>query len=471
MKSLRAVILSTLLVPGGLLANPPDGILDPGFGTDAVASASFNLSANLVDRTYGMAVASSGRIYLAATVGMPVQGEHVERLGLIRFTASGQLDNAFSGDGLSAPSLAAFGTQNLTAFGALVRADGKPLVYGVRHNLQARPKIVICRFAVAGNLDPSYDGDGCAEPTLALLDNGEEAALTALSLPDERVLMGGLASTSPANPNARDALALMLKDDGSVDTSFGTSGYVLLRPPGTQTRAQLMDLQRLPDGRFIVVGVSDAGLFVSRLSATGQLDMQFGVNGYAKPGFADLHSLPQPRDWVRASAVDSQGRIYVCGYVTYENSIYKSVMAFARLTPNGTLDSSFSGDGRVLRPFIDVYPVSLVTDCALDGQGRLTVAVQTGTHTPLSNDFGALRLLPNGSEDPSFGAIGQTRIPIDLGGNGIGQDDLAAMALVGDQILLAGTSYPDNSNGTATGEVHTIVRLGSDRHFASGFED
>jgi uncharacterized delta-60 repeat protein len=464
-----------LTLATAVAAEPPlDGILDNGFGNGGAAKASFNLSTGFADRTEGLAVSTTGRIYLAATVGVDVQGTTRARFGLARFLANGQLDSAFSTDGLATPVPAALTAQSLWANGVIVRADGKPIVYGYRlAGGGASPRMLFCQYAVAGNLDPGYDGDGCAEPSLALIDNGLEVPNTALGLPDERVLVGGRAGVNPLNPDHQDGMVLMLGANGQIDASFGASGHVLLRPPGS-TYTEVTKLLREADGRYIIVGFSDhdvfsARMFTARLSANGQLDTGYGINGYATVDFDDLYTLPQALELVRAAGIDSQGRVYLCGQVNYGNNLNQSVMAFARLTTSGALDPGFSGDGRVLRPFIDVLPSSNVRDCALDAEERLVAAVQTGTAQPLVSEFGALRLLPDGSEDPRFATLGQTRVALDIGGAGVGHDSPAALAVVGDAIIIAGTSFPTNGS-TVNGEAHTMIRLASDRTFANGFE-
>ncbi|MBK8067174.1 MAG: hypothetical protein IPK27_05990 [Rhodanobacteraceae bacterium] len=467
--TLSAIGLSILPGVAALAAPPLEGILDPGFGTGGVSITSFDQTPDFADTAKGIAVSPSGRIYLAASIGALVQGVNRVRFGLARFMADGQLDTAFSSDGLASPVSAALASQNQWASGVLVRADGKPIVYGIRYpGGGARPKVLVCRYAVAGNLDPGFDGDGCVEPTLALIDNGEENAQTAIGLPDNRILIGGRVGVNPGNPDHLDALVLMLNEDGSVAGGFGTSGYTLLQPPGS-TFAYVSRLVRLGDGRFIAIGTGDVGMFAARLSSTGQIDPTFGVNGYAIVSFADLHNLQLTHDWAESGAVDSQGRIHLCGRITYGNNSNQSVMAFARLTPGGMLDPSFSTDGRIVQPFIDVFPTSNVADCAVDGQDRLVAAVQTGTAVPLNGDFGVLRLLPDGNFDPRFNVIGQTRAALDLGGNGVGHERVQAMTLMDGRVIVAGTVFPTNG-GSASGEQMGLLRFGSDRPFADGFE-
>ncbi|MBK8286476.1 MAG: hypothetical protein IPK97_17300 [Ahniella sp.] len=63
----------------------------------------------------------------------------------------------------------------LEARGLAVRADGKPIVAGFRYSTNVEKTRSSCaRFNVAGNLVSTFDSDGCAEPTLALIENGGE---------------------------------------------------------------------------------------------------------------------------------------------------------------------------------------------------------------------------------------------------------------------------------------------------------
>lgn len=470
MRRCQLLLLAAAVLAAPVLANPLlDGIPEAAFGTEGVAIADFAMSGNADDLTRGLAVAPGGKIYLAATVHLSTQSGTQSRFGLARFDAAGRLDPSFSGDGLAMPQANVLAGMDMRANSLFVRSDGKPVVVGAYLPAPGLFKILVCRYAVAGNLDPSYDGDGCTQPTLALIDQGTEFARVGLALPDDRVLLGGHADVDPVNPGRQDGVVLMLAANGAIDPSFGTQGYTRLSPPGG-TSTGINDLVRLGDGRLLVFGTSNMGRYVARLQSNGALDAGFGVGGYRLLNFLDLHSLPQPLDFTVAGAVDADGRIYHCGHVRYENSASKSVIAIARLTPNGALDVSYSDDGRVLRPFIDVFETSNVAGCEIDTAGRLVVAVQTGVGGAAANaDYGVLRLLPNGLPDLSFNSTGQTRVAIDLGGAGIGNDIAAAMALDGDRVLVAGTSSMTNG-GVPNGEKQTLIRLGPDRFFADGFE-
>jgi uncharacterized delta-60 repeat protein len=469
-KNLRRLLIACLLFAGSLRAEPsPEGLLDRGFGTQGLVTFSFNPAVNWLEEDVQIAIAPQQRVYLAASVGVTNgQGQIRKRIGLARLLMNGQLDPGFSGDGLSFPQLPVFADMNLAPTELIIRPDGKPVVVARRSGSGQPNRMVVCRYAVAGNFDVSYDLDGCAEPTLALLDQGEEAVDTALLLPDEAILLGGWAGVNPINAMDRDGIVVKLDSQGARDFSFGTQGYTRLRPVGS-TAAFVVDLERQSDGRIVVIGrAAGVGTFVARLLANGALDTSFGINGYSTIGFADLHTLPSPHDFLGGGALDAEGRIYTCGYITFGGGFSNSVMAIARLTPSGALDPGFSGDGRLLRPLIDVLDTSSVVDCRTDAQHRLTLAVMTGTAAPTNPDFGAMRLDPDGNPDTRFSPDGTVRVALDTGGNGVGADIPVAMAIHEGYTYVAGLVMP--VNGVNNDERIAAVRLGPDRMFVDGFE-
>lgn len=470
LKDLRLLLIPALFFAGSVLAEPsPDGLFDPDFGTQGLVAFSFSPATNWLEEDVQIAIAPQQRIYLAASVGVVNgQGQVRERIGLARLLMNGHFDTAFSGDGLSYPGLAAFADSDLAPTKLIIRPDGKPLVIATRSGNGVPRRMVVCRYAVAGNFDASYDLDGCAEPTLALLDQGAEAADTALLLPDDRLLLGGHAQVDPINPTNRDGIVVMLDSQGARDFSFGTQGYTRLRPPGSTT-AFVSDLARQSDGRIVAIGnAGGLGHFVARLHANGAIDTSFGLNGYRSIGFGDLHTLPSPHTFIGGGAIDSEGRIYACGYITFGGSFSNSVMAISRLTPSGALDPAFSDDGRLLRPLIDVLDTSSVADCQTDAQDRLTLALMTGTAVPSNPDFGAIRFNPDGNPDTRFSPDGTVRIALNTGGNGVGADVPSGMVIHDGHTYLAGLVLP--VNGINNDERIAVVRLGPDRMFIDGFE-
>lgn len=103
----------------------------------------------------------------------------------------------------------------------------------------------------------------------------------------------------------------------------------------------------------------------------------------------------------------------------------------------GTLDSTFSEDGKVSSDFFKGWDAA--TGLALQSDGKIVVAgtVVIGTNT----DFGMIRYTSNGSLDTTFGVQGKVATPI-----GNLDDHMTSMKIQPDgKILLAGT--PQDSIG------------------------
>jgi uncharacterized delta-60 repeat protein len=78
--------------------------------------------------------------------------------------------------------------------------------------------------------------------------------------------------------------------------------------------------------------------------------------------------------------------------------------ALARYRPNGPLDTSFSGDGKQTTDFSGDFDAA--SGVTLQPDGKI---VAVGVGGPSSDDFAIARYNPNGSLDPSFSGDGRSR--------------------------------------------------------------
>ena len=113
---------------------------------------------------------------------------------------------------------------------------------------------------------------------------------------------------------------------GDLDTNFGNSGKVLTQI-GNSTYANAVAIQS--DGKIIV-----GGSHLLRYNANGSLDPTFDLDGYVTLDFN-----------ASAVIVQSDGKIVAAGTL-YTGSTPD--FALARYNTNGSLDTTFNGDGRVI---------------------------------------------------------------------------------------------------------------------------
>jgi uncharacterized delta-60 repeat protein len=174
------------------------------------------------------------------------------------------------------------------------------------------------------------------------------------------------------------------------------------------------------------------------LAAPGDLDPSFGDLGTTTVDFGG-------GDSGRAVAVQPDGRIVVVGYGDPSLDF-----AVTRLNPDGSLDTSFDGDGRATIDFGDQDVAEAV---ALQPDGKIVVA----GYTTLNLDVAVVRLRPDGSLDPDFDGDGKKTIDY------AGGDQARGVVVQPDgKIVVAGVGGP--------GVEVAVTRLNTDGSFDTTFD-
>ncbi|MFI5123522.1 MAG: hypothetical protein ACHQJ5_11560, partial [Vicinamibacteria bacterium] len=146
-------------------------------------------------------------------------------------------------------------------------------------------------------------------------------------------------------------------------------------------------------------------VFPAAATATpGDLDPTYSRDGYVGIALGEAARAT-------AIALDPQGRAVVAGPVSETEGEPAGAIGVARLTADGKLDPSFSGDGKAL---YEAGAAVRVGDVAVDDLGRIVVGASA------AGDLLALRLTDDGSPDPAFSGDGIARA--DAGGDEGGGD-------------------------------------------------
>jgi len=184
----------------------------------------------------------------------------------------------------------------------------------------------------------------------------------------------------------------------------------------------------------------------SAFAAAGDLDSSFDSDGIRVVRLAGSN-LGQ------GLGLQSDGKIVVAGY-TNAGSTTNNVLVL-RLNPNGSLDSTFDGDG--------IRIVLLAGDdrgqaVAVQSDGKIVVAGYTNSGSTTNNVL-ALRLNANGSSDTSFDGDGIQIV------SQAGDDRGQAVAVQGDKIVVAGYT----NTGSRTNNF-LAVRLNVDGSLDTSFD-
>lgn len=141
-----------------------------------------------------------------------------------------------------------------------------------------------------------------------------------------------------ASGGSLNAVVARYNSNGSLDTTFGASGYRFFVTVGTDSYNKIIEL---PDGRVVAAGESGLVLtkpIVSRFLSNGNFDTTFGVGG------TFTFSLGAAFEFCYGLA-SQNGRIILSGY--YDNGGINDIY-LAGITSAGALDATFGVGGLVL---------------------------------------------------------------------------------------------------------------------------
>ena len=264
--------------------------------------------------------------------------------------------------------------------------------------------------AAPGGLDPTFNGTGIA--TTDFNPEREDQGLAMALQPDGKIVVVGATDTdtTPIPPGDPSTISVPINYDfaivrdlpnGQLDGGFGTGGKVTASFGPLSETAFAVAVQ--PDGKILVGGVTftaaaAADFALLRLTSDGGLDPNFGSGGKVTT------SISAGVDAIHSIAVHD-GKIVVAGVANCQGAgsgdCTAADTALARYLPNGTLDTTFSGDGTVM---VDAGGGDQATALAVQSDGRIVVA---GNAVGQETDFSVLRLMSNGSLDSTFSGDGK----------------------------------------------------------------
>jgi uncharacterized delta-60 repeat protein len=354
------------------LAAPGD--LDTSFGGDGRVTTNF--TANF-DGAEGVAIQADGKIVAAGTSGG-------KRFGLARYDTDGTLDPSFGGgDGKVSTDFTA-GPD--AANGVAIQADGKIVAAGIANIEGADPKFALARYNADGTLDTSFSSDGKIRTNFtAGFDAANDLGIQA----DGRIVAAGFAGSG----NARFALA-RYDTDGTLDTSFGGGdGKVRTNFTAGFDAAGGMDIQA--NGKLVAAGFTGGPntMFALALYNTdGTLDTSFSTDGKVTTNFTP------GADGANSVAAQMDGKIVAAGLAGDADTKF----ALARYNADGTLDTSFSSDGKVRTNFTGDFDTA--NDLAIQADGKIVAAGFAGG---ANTTFALARYDTDGTLDTSFGGDGR----------------------------------------------------------------
>jgi uncharacterized delta-60 repeat protein len=285
-----------------------------------------------------------------------------------KLKANGTIDSSFGNNGetiISDYYTAAY--SNLTR-----QPDGKILLFSFYDDGAA-----IIRMTPNGQPDTTFGINGVAK--IANVFNDFNSVGFGLSLQNEKIIIHGL--TIAGNSNYYKSI-YRLNNDGSIDNTFGTNGFI-------KTMGNFVFLDNQSNIVSLITNYTNTNANVTY--PNGGME-KYDSNGQPMTGFGNNGALvfTNSPGLIGTATMDSNNNI-ICSNMN--NEIF-------RITPNGTYDTSFTFDP------VNSYPFPIMSlSSVVEKNGNYFIAGQTGT---VGETFFISKLNPTGSVDSSFNYYSET---------------------------------------------------------------
>ena len=180
--------------------------------------------------------------------------------------------------------------------------------------------------------------------------------------------------------------------DGSLDSSFGSGGQLTTWFAGGDAWANAVIMQ--PDGEIVAAGGDSRKFALVRYDTDGSLDDRFGGDGKVRTDFG-----PQAKDYViGATLQEMEGSLRQASPDTSGSLSPGTGPTVRSISPSGIRAGYGRGSGPGLRASAD--------DVAVQADRKIVVAGWAGNNYV---SFALARYRPNGKLDPTFGGDGRVR--------------------------------------------------------------
>lgn len=433
------VILAAALITSSLTfttsrTNAADGDLDLTFGTGGIVTTDLNLD----DEGHAVAIQTDGKIVVAGSQTLIA----APQFGLARYNTNGSLDTTFDGDGKVTTSIGfssrahavaiqpdgkivAVGTTDLglndsdfavvryntngtidTTFGSTgiiltrfltgidnfahavaIQGDGKIVVAGESSDILFFRNFALARYNTNGSLDTTFDGDGKLTTTFAVTAGAKSVFIQS----DGKITAAGTGNLA------------RYSSTGALDPSFGTGGRVFINNLSINAAKIQSDGNIVVAGSTIVSG--DAHFGLARITPTGFFDTTFNTGGRVSTNFGTLNIAT-------SLVIQTDGKIIAAGFSRIGASNVD--FALARYNTNGSLDTSFSDDGKVTT---DILPNDNAAGATLQPDGKIVVVgravadLNTGNFALARYQSGGTAVVPRPNQF-DFDADGRTDVAV-----------------------------------------------------------
>lgn len=304
------------------------------------------------------------------------------------------LDTTFGNHGKISATIGSYTGDD--GYAVTAQADGKIIVAGSSAIVSQYSRMAMVRFTANGQVDSSFGTNGRVTLHFGTSnDNAEGRAVGIQKLSPqtpEKIILGGF-DLEQASPNS---LVLARYDlNGMPDATFGNAGVVKL------PNAAFFNMKIDTIGNIFVGGGGSFGygFGIYKFKPNGLLDSTFGVNGFNASLDSNWHCDNL------AIVLQQDGKILTGGPAFMPAMFPNNDFGLMRYLPNGTPDSSFGVNGKVVTS-PDTNDAELYS-LAVQADGKILACGISDTGTGIHSIV--IRYMQNGNLDSTWGDNGIVR--------------------------------------------------------------
>jgi uncharacterized delta-60 repeat protein/uncharacterized repeat protein (TIGR01451 family) len=342
------------------------------------------------DGGYALALQPDGRIVVGGYAVDLANGD--KEFALVRYNYNGTLDASFGGAGKVVTD---FNGTSDRIWGIALQPDGKIVAVGETVSLviPGTNDIAVARYNADGTLDTAFGGTG----KVTTDHGGASNAAYAVTMSGANIIVAGYEAVSGNN----DFMVTRYTSAGVTDLTFGTLGFTTLGFSGGNDVARAVATDS--NGAIVLGGYanngSDDDFAVARFTAAGALDTTF-VGGAGKAA-VNIFS-PGSADQAFALAVNQSSNAIILAGSAYNNSTGNKDFALVRYSSAGALGGVVTTD---FNNSPDIAQAIAIT-------GNKVVAAGFSRSSTSSDDFALARYNNDGTLDTTFDGDGKLTMRI-----------------------------------------------------------
>ena len=279
------------------------------------------------------------------------------------------------------------------------------MLFGNSRSVSGQISFFVARLNTDGSIDSSFGSSGTVTTVVGQPSNSGSSWGGVYIQSDGKILAISGAGTSSSSFGFA---IVRYNTDGSIDSSFGSAGQVTI-DIGSAAESFPAAATLQSNGSILVAGVCVGGGGTEH-GCLARYTTAGVLDSSFGSGGTITTSISSGGEQLGAILIDSIGNILVGG--TVSGPFVGAESFVLRYTPNGVADVTFGSAGATtFKPFSGVASLSLQSDGKVLAVGILVLSAQQ----PSNNQIVSARFNPDGSVDSTYGIGGQLSSNVSFG--------------------------------------------------------